>query len=61
MVHQFWNLYLEVLSQIIVTICFIYVSGFHSFILTKVISFVSDGFSYFMLIEHSLLVAGHSC
>ena len=30
----------------IVTIYFMYISGFHSFVLIKVISFVGDGFSY---------------
>ena len=44
-----------------VTICFMFISGFHSFVLIKVISFVGDGFSYFLLFEHSLRVAGHSC
>ena len=45
----------------IVTICFMFKSGFHSFVLIKVIPFVGDGFSYFLLFEHSLRVAGHSC
>ncbi|XP_078315085.1 uncharacterized protein LOC144619810 isoform X1 [Crassostrea virginica] len=44
-----------------VTICFMFISGFHSFVLIKVISFVGDGLSYFLLFEHSLRVAGHSC
>ena len=44
-----------------VTICFMFKRGFHSFVLIKVISFVGDGFSYFLLFEHSLRVAGHSC
>ena len=57
MVHQFWNLR----KGGIVTICFMFISGFHSFVLIKDISFVGDGFSYFLLFEHSLRVAGHSC
>ena len=46
--------------HVIGTICFMYISGFHSFVQIQVISFVSDGFSYFLLIERSLRVAGHS-
>ena len=46
---------------VFVTICFMFKRGFHSFVLIKVISFVGDGFSYFLLFEHSLRVAGHSC
>ena len=57
MVHQFWNLR----KGGIVTICFLFISGFHSFVVIKDISFVGDGFSYFLLFEHSLRVAGHSC
>ena len=34
---------------------------FHSFDLIKVISFVGDGFSYFLFFVHSLRVADHSC
>ena len=31
-----------------------YVYKWHSFVLIKVISFVGDGFSYYLLFEHSL-------
>ena len=44
-----------------VTICFMFISGFHSSVLIQVISFVGDRFSYFLLFEHSLRVASHSC
>ena len=57
MVHKFWNLR----KGGIVTICFMYIIGSNSFVLIKVISFVGDGFSYFLLFEHSLRVVGQSC